>query len=45
MTGARGRRLAFLTSLLVSGLGSLGSAFATGIVSLSVSVAEDVPES
>jgi putative MFS transporter len=32
----RGRRLAFLTSLLVSGLGSLGSAFATGIVSLSI---------
>ena len=26
----RGRRLAFLTSLLVSGLGSLGTAFATG---------------
>ncbi|MGA2828358.1 MAG: MFS transporter [Streptosporangiaceae bacterium] len=32
----RGRRLAFLTSLLVSGLGSLGTAFATGIVSLSI---------
>jgi putative MFS transporter len=32
----RGRRLAFLTSLLVSGLGSLGTAFATGVVSLSV---------
>ena len=32
----RGRRIAFLTSLLVSGLGSLGSAFATGIVSLSI---------
>jgi putative MFS transporter len=32
----RGRKLAFLTSLLVSGLGSLGSAFATGIVSLSI---------
>jgi MFS family permease len=31
----RGRRLAFLTSLLVSGLGSLGTVFATGIVSLS----------
>jgi MFS family permease len=32
----RGRRVAFLTSLLVSGLGSFGTAFATGIVSLSV---------
>ena len=32
----RGRKLAFLTSLLVSGLGSLGTAFATGIVSLSM---------
>lgn len=32
----RGRRLAFLTSLLVSGLGSLGTVFATGIVSLSI---------
>jgi putative MFS transporter len=32
----RGRRLAFLVSLLVSGLGSLGSAFATGLVSLSI---------
>jgi MFS transporter, putative metabolite:H+ symporter len=32
----RGRKLAFLTSLLVSGLGALGTAFATGIVSLSV---------
>ena len=32
----RGRKLAFLTSLLVSGLGSLGTAFATGIVSLSI---------
>ena len=32
----RGRRLAFLTSLLVSGLGSLGTAFATGITSLSI---------
>jgi MFS transporter, putative metabolite:H+ symporter len=32
----RGRRLAFLASLLVSGLGSLGTAFATGVVSLSV---------
>ncbi len=32
----RGRKLAFLTSLLVSGLGSLGTAFATGIVSLSL---------
>ncbi len=32
----RGRRLAFLTSLLVSGLGSLGTAFSTGIVSLSI---------
>jgi putative MFS transporter len=31
----RGRRLAFLTSLVVSGLGSLGTAFATGIISLS----------
>jgi putative MFS transporter len=32
----RGRRLAFLASLLVSGLGSLGAAFATGITSLSI---------
>ena len=32
----RGRRLAFLTSLLVAGLGSLGTVFATGIISLSV---------
>jgi MFS transporter, putative metabolite:H+ symporter len=32
----RGRRPAFLASLLVSGLGSLGTAFATGVVSLSV---------
>jgi putative MFS transporter len=32
----RGRRLAFLASLLVSGLGSLGTAFATGLVSLSI---------
>jgi putative MFS transporter len=32
----RGRRLAFLTSLLVSGLGSLGTVFATGVVSLSI---------
>ena len=32
----RGRRLAFLTSLLVSGLGSLGTAFATGLISLSI---------
>ena len=32
----RGRRLAFLASLLVSGLGSLGTAFATGVVSLSI---------
>ncbi|MDQ2894473.1 MAG: MFS transporter [Actinomycetota bacterium] len=32
----RGRRLAFLASLLLSGLGSLGSAFATGVVSLSI---------
>jgi putative MFS transporter len=32
----KGRRLAFLTSLLVSGIGSLGTAFATGIISLSV---------
>lgn len=32
----RGRRLAFLTSLLVSGLGSLGTAFATGLTSLSI---------
>ena len=32
----RGCRLAFLTSLLVSGLGSLGTAFAPGIVSLSI---------
>ena len=32
----RGRKLAFLTSLLVSGLGSLGTAFATGIVTLSI---------
>jgi MFS family permease len=32
----RGRKLAFLASLLVSGLGSLGTAFATGIVSLSL---------
>ena len=32
----RGRRLAFLVALLVSGLGSLGSAFATGLVSLSI---------
>src|SRR5664279_3034244 len=31
----KGRRLAFLTSLLVSGVGSFGTAFATGIVSLS----------
>jgi len=32
----RGRRIAFLASLLVSGLGSLGTAFATGLVSLSI---------
>jgi putative MFS transporter len=32
----RGRRLAFLVSLLVSGLGSLGSAFAGGLISLSI---------
>ena len=32
----RGRRIAFLVSLLVSGLGSLGTAFATGLVSLSI---------
>ncbi len=32
----KGRKLAFLTSLLVSGLGSLGTAFATGLVSLSI---------
>jgi MFS transporter, putative metabolite:H+ symporter len=32
----RGRRLAFLVALLVAGLGSLGSAFATGLVSLSI---------
>jgi putative MFS transporter len=32
----RGRRLAFLVSLLVAGLGSLGTAFATGLVSLSI---------
>jgi MFS family permease len=32
----RGRRPAFLVSLLVSGVGSLGSAFATGVVSLSI---------
>jgi len=32
----RGRRIAFLTSLVVSGLGSLGTAFATGLVSLSI---------
>jgi putative MFS transporter len=32
----RGRRLAFLAALLVAGLGSLGSAFATGLVSLSI---------
>jgi MFS transporter, putative metabolite:H+ symporter len=32
----RGRRLAFLVSLVVAGLGSLGTAFATGLVSLSI---------
>jgi putative MFS transporter len=32
----RGRRLAFLASLLVAGLGSLGTAFATGLASLSI---------
>ena len=32
----KGRRLAFLTSLLVSGVGSLGTAFSTGIVTLSI---------
>lgn len=32
----KGRRLAFLTSLLISGIGSLGTAFATGIISLSI---------
>ncbi len=32
----RGRRVAFLVALLVSGLGSLGSAFATGLISLSI---------
>jgi MFS transporter, putative metabolite:H+ symporter len=32
----RGRRLAFLASLLLSGVGSLGTAFATGLVSLSI---------
>lgn len=32
----RGRRLAFLTSLLISGLGSFATAFATGIVTLSI---------
>jgi len=36
LAARRGRRLAFLVSLLVSGLGSLGSAFATGVVSLSI---------
>ena len=32
----KGRRLAFLTSLLVSGIGSLGTAFSTGIITLSI---------
>jgi putative MFS transporter len=32
----RGRRLAFLTALAVSAVGSAGSAFATGIISLSI---------
>jgi putative MFS transporter len=36
LSDRKGRRLAFLTSLLVSGLGSLGTAFATGIFSLSL---------
>jgi MFS family permease len=36
LAARRGRRLAFLVSLLVSGLGSLGTAFATGVVSLSL---------
>jgi MFS transporter, putative metabolite:H+ symporter len=32
----RGRRIAFLTSLVVSGVGSLGCAVATGVVTLSI---------
>jgi MFS family permease len=32
----RGRRVAFVISLIVSGLGSLGCAFATGVVTLSI---------
>jgi MFS transporter, putative metabolite:H+ symporter len=36
LAARRGRRPAFLVSLLVSGLGSLGTAFATGVVSLSI---------
>ncbi len=36
LAARRGRRLAFLVSLLVSGLGSLGTAFATGVVTLSL---------
>jgi putative MFS transporter len=36
LSDRRGRRMAFVTSLVVSGLGSLGCALATGIFSLSV---------
>jgi putative MFS transporter len=36
LSDRRGRRMAFVTSLVVSGVGSLGCAFATGIFSLSV---------
>jgi len=36
LSDRRGRRMAFVTSLIISGLGSLGCALATGLISLSV---------
>ena len=35
LSDRRGRRMAFVTSLVISGLGSLGCALATGLISLS----------
>ena len=35
LSDRKGRRTAFVTSLLISGIGSLGCAFATGLISLS----------
>lgn len=36
LSDRKGRRTAFVTALLISGVGSLGTAFATGLISLSI---------